>query len=98
MDTCPLCSRVMVDGPSVNDHHLIPKTFGGKETRRMHRICHRAIHSIFSEREMAKYYHTFERMLEREEVQVFVRWVQKKEPEFYASMKDSSERKRRRRR
>lgn len=64
----------------------------------MHRICHRAIHSIFSEREMVKYYHTFERMLEREEVQVFVAWVQGKDPEFYASMADSNQRKRKRRR
>ena len=47
---------------------------------------------------MARYYNTFERMLERDEVQVFVRWVQKKEPEFYASMRDSNDRKRKRRR
>lgn len=98
MKTCPLCSRVMIDGPSVNEHHLTPKTFGGKETRTMHRICHRAIHAIFTEREMAKYFHTFERMLEHEKVQAFVRWVQKKDPEYYDTTVTSNDKKRKRRR
>lgn len=64
----------------------------------MHRICHNKVHSVFTERELAKYYHTIERLLENEEIRKFVSWVQKKAPEFYDSTKDSRSRKSKRRR
>lgn len=83
MELCPLCGREMVDGPSVNEHHLVPRTFRGRETVKMHRICHNKIHSVFSERELAQYYHTPERLLENEEIRKFVKWVQKKHPAYY---------------
>lgn len=73
----------MVPGPSVNRHHLVPKTFGGTEIVEMHRICHSKIHAVFSERELAQHYHTFERLLAHEEIEKFVRWVRKQPPEFY---------------
>lgn len=74
----------MISGPSVNKHHLIPKTFGGREAVWMHRICHNKIHAVFSERELEHYYHTFERLLAHEDIRKFVVWVRKKPPEFYA--------------
>lgn len=96
-DTCGLCGRELGE-VNVDLHHLIPKTFKGTETVPMHRICHVKIHSVFTERELLHYYHTFDRMLEREEIQVFVNWVCRKEPGFYIGTKDSNDRKRKRRR
>lgn len=83
MEYCPLCKRELVDGPSVNEHHMIPRSRRGRETVRMHRICHNKIHSVFSEKELARYYHTAERLLENEEIRRFVEWVQKKDPAYY---------------
>lgn len=79
---CPLCQRELIDGPSVDKHHLIPKSLGGKEVFLLHKICHRKIHSLFSERELKKQYNTFEALLKHEEIIKFVQWVQKKPAEF----------------
>lgn len=95
-DLCPICGRDLSD--SWDKHHLRPKTFGGKDTIRIHKICHRKIHSVFTERELDKYYHTVERILENEHMQKFVKWVSKKDPEYYEKTKDTNERKRKRRR
>lgn len=88
----------MVAGPSIDEHHLVPKTFGGKDKEPLHKICHRKMHSVFTEREMANYFHTWDRLLESEEIQKFVRWVQKKDPEYYSGSKETSIRKNKRRR
>lgn len=95
---CPVCQREMISGKSIDDHHLVPKTFKGKETVTVHKICHRKLHSVFTEREMAKYYNTIERLLEHEEIQKFVKWVSKKDPEFYSGSKETMSRKGKRRR
>ena len=93
-DNCPICARPLE--VAAEEHHLIPRTFKGKVTVRLHRICHRKIHSAISEREMDKYYNTVERLLEHEEVQKFVKWVKNKAPDFYSTSRESIERKRKR--
>lgn len=85
----------MIEGPSVNRHHLVPKTFGGTEIVTIHRICHNKIHSVFSERELKAHYHTFERLLEHEQIRKFVTWVRRKPPEFYDRHDPPAERRRR---
>jgi len=87
---CPICGRKMLGGNSVNEHHLIPRTFKGKEKILIHRICHRKIHSVFTERELLQYYHTIKRIKENEEIKKFVKWVSKKDPEFYSGSKTSN--------
>ncbi|RYE74130.1 MAG: HNH endonuclease [Oxalobacteraceae bacterium] len=39
--------------------------------------------AVFSEQELARYYHTAERLLENEEIRKFVSWVRKKDPEYF---------------
>ena len=51
---CPLCDRPMVTGPSLDQHHPLPRSHGGRETVTMHKICHRAIHAMLSEQELAE--------------------------------------------
>ena len=95
---CPICKREMIKGKSIDDHHLIPRTFKGKEKISLHKICHRKLHTVFTEREMQHYYHTIERLLEHEEIIKFVKWVKNKDPLFYVKNKDTKERKGKRRR
>lgn len=80
---CEICGRPL-GTVNVDEHHLLPKTFRGKEKFSIHKICHRKLHSVFTEREMANYYHTWERLLEHEEIQKFVKWVSKKESGYYS--------------
>lgn len=80
---CPICEREMWEGKSIDKHHFTPKCKGGTETKYIHRICHSKIHSLFSESELADYYNTPARLLENEEMIKFVKWVSKKEPDYY---------------
>lgn len=80
---CPLCNRELA-APS-NRHHLIPVSKGGRysPTVQLHKICHDKIHSVISEKELKRYYHTIERLHEHEEIARFVTWIKKKEPGYY---------------
>ena len=69
---CPICGREMLVGNSVNEHHLIPKTFKGKETVTLHKICHSKIHSVFTERELFNHFHTVERLRDHPEMEKFI--------------------------
>jgi hypothetical protein len=86
---CPICDREMWEGHSTNRHHFYPKCKGGKESEFLHRICHRKIHSLFSEKQLAKTYNNTEIIRENEEIQKFIKWVSKKEPDFYDGSKNS---------
>lgn len=95
---CPICQRPY--GEMMQDHHLKPRTFRGrnKEVKEqdnlvtIHKICHSAIHAFFTEKELYDHYHTCERLLEHEQMQKFVKWVAKKDVDFYQSMKRSNRR------
>lgn len=79
---CPLCERPIP--PSQRDaHHLVPKSRGGVQTEWLHRICHRQIHALFNETELARHYNSVERLLSHPDVSRFVAWVQRKPPDFY---------------
>ena len=83
---CPICDRPMLEGRFVDEHHLIPKSKNGRYTDKItvHRICHSKIHSIWSEAELASYFHTVDRILENEDMQKFVKWIKNKPADFYA--------------
>ncbi len=80
---CPLCGRQLIFGNSIDEHHLLPKSQGGRETHTIHRICHRKIHATFTEKELARSYSTWAALQAQEDMAAFIAWVQKKPPEFY---------------
>jgi hypothetical protein len=88
---CPLCNRPLAN--PYNRHHLLPLSKGGKGTTTvlLHKICHDKIHSVFTEMELKRKYNTIESIQQNEEINNFIRWVNKKEPQFY----DKSVRKKR---
>lgn len=90
-DICPICGRPIPDDQR-DEHHLIPKSRGGRQTRLLHRICHRQIHALFSEAELEKSYPTVEALLSHPEIGKFVAWVRKKPPGFYDGTKRSNRR------
>ena len=89
---CPLCPRPLIPGASVDEHHLVPKSRGGSVKELVHRICHRKIHATFSEKELARDFHTWESLRVHPSIAAFIRWVANKPPEFYRRNVASSER------
>lgn len=81
---CGLCGRPMIAGPSVDAHHLLPRSQGGKETIPLHRVCHRKIHAELTEKELARGYTTLEALRAHRAIADFIRWVARKPPEFTA--------------
>lgn len=52
---CPLCERPMFHA---SDHHLVPKSRGGKRTALICSDCHSAIHALFTNKELERDYET----------------------------------------
>ncbi|MDB5842732.1 MAG: hypothetical protein JWP79_42 [Polaromonas sp.] len=80
---CPLCGRLLEPGASTDEHHLVPRSQGGKAKALIHRICHRKIHATFSERELARDFSTWEALRAHPQIAEFVAWLAGKPPTFY---------------
>lgn len=86
--TCPLCKRVIP--PAQRDaHHLVPKSKGGRRTEFLHRVCHRQIHALLTETELARQYATVEALLAHPELSSFVVWVKTKPEDFFVPTRKS---------
>jgi len=83
---CILCGRA-VPPQQLDWHHLVPKLKGGRETAPMHRICHRQVHALFHEGELARRYASADALLAHPEVRKFVDWVSTKPDDFYESVR-----------
>lgn len=80
--SCPLCGRIVLSGPSADQHHLVPRSEGGRSTELVHKICHRKIHATFSEKELARQFHTWEALRAHPEIADFVHWIARRPPDF----------------
>lgn len=85
---CPLCERVIPEDQT-EKHHLVPKSKGGKVTVGLHRVCHRQIHAIFTDAQLAKTFSTIEALLQDPRMQKFVAWIKSKPPGFSDAAKES---------
>ena len=79
---CPICDRPIPTAQK-DAHHFVPKSKGGKATEYLHRICHRQIHALFTETQLARELNTAEAIKEKAEMQKFIAWVQSKPNDFY---------------
>ena len=85
---CPLCERPVP--PSQQDaHHLVPKSHGGMQTVVLHRICHRQIHALLTETELARAYGTVEALKQHHELVRFIQWVKTKPDAFFEKSRKS---------
>ncbi len=76
-ETCPLCERPNLH-PS--DHHLVPKSRGGKVTQTLCRDCHQAIHATFTNKELEASYNTPEALLAHQALRAMIRFIAKQDP------------------
>ena len=92
VDHCALCGRT-IPASQRDLHHLIPKMKGGRITVAMHRICHRQIHALFSETELARHLNTPDALLAESTIRSFVDWVKTKPDGFFERTRRAGRRK-----
>jgi hypothetical protein len=91
---CPLCERAIP--PAQRDaHHLVPKSKGGRHTEFLHRVCHRQIHALLTETQLARQFNTVESLREHPELATFLGWVKTKPDDFMVRTRKSAQMRRR---
>ncbi|TMW70631.1 HNH endonuclease [Alteribacter natronophilus] len=94
--TCELCQR---EGVRLTEHHLIPKEEGGTflETVMLCPPCHRQIHNLYTNREIALRLGSIERLRDDDKIRKFLKWIRKQPATAGVKMKKSNERRRKKR-
>ncbi len=80
--SCWLCVRPL--GRSVEWHHPVPRSRGGRTTVPLHPICHRAVHAHFTNAELAAIGAAVERLRAAPAIAGFLAWIDGKPPDFHA--------------
>ena len=88
LPVCPLCERPIPKAQQ-DAHHLVPKSKGGRHTEYLHRICHRQIHALLTETELARQYATIDSLLTHAPLLAFIAWVKSKPNDFYERTRKS---------
>lgn len=73
---CPVCDQETAENNS-SKHHVVPKSRGGRDTVRICNTCHKQLHALFTNKELAQI-ETIEALKEFESVQKYVLWKGKK--------------------
>jgi 5-methylcytosine-specific restriction protein A len=92
---CPLCKR---DVDKYSDHHLIPKSRGGKELIRICIDCHRQLHALYDNKTLETDLNTTESIIDNEQFSKYIKWVKRKKCGVVHKAKRSRKTKRRGRR
>ncbi|WP_066426851.1 HNH endonuclease [Anabaena sp. 4-3] len=81
---CELCERKMAD---LTVHHLVPR----QNTKRKKQdpgptvdicsACHRQIHALFDNKQLAKEFNTLDKLKQQPQMQKFLAWVRKQDPD-----------------
>lgn len=80
---CWLCGRPT--GKTIIWHHPVPKSRGGRDVVPMHPICQNTLTTNFTNSELQRHAMDVEALLANPNVQKFVKWVAKKDPDFTAT-------------
>ncbi len=91
---CPLCERA-IPAAQRDAHHLVPKSKGGRRTEFLHRVCHRQIHALLTETQLARQFNTVESLREHPDLATFLDWVKTKPDDFMVRTRKSAQMRRR---
>jgi 5-methylcytosine-specific restriction protein A len=82
----------------MSDHHLVPRSRGGRDTETICTDCHRQIHALWDNKVLEHELNTVEDILSQQAFQRFLRWIKKQPPGRRWKAKRSRETKKRGRR
>jgi 5-methylcytosine-specific restriction enzyme A len=93
---CELCFRTDVE---ITIHHLTPKEVGGAflPTAKLCLPCHKQIHAIYTNEELAARMNTIERLRDDDTIKKFVRYIQKQPSSKLVTVSKSRERRQKKR-
>jgi hypothetical protein len=74
---CRLCKRDVSD-IYIQEHHLIPRSKGGKDVEKVCSDCHFQIHVLFNNNELRDFYYSIDKLLESEKIKHWTKWIRKK--------------------
>lgn len=77
---CPLCKRNILT-KNLSKHHVVPKSRDGNETKEICQSCHQQVHALFGLKEMAKRLGSLEDLRRDPEMQKYLHWIKKKDPD-----------------
>ena len=85
---CELCNRSV---STLTKHHLIPLEKGGKkfETLSLCPTCHKQIHALFTNRELATHYHTLESLKKDQKIIKYLRFIENVPADSHVEIKKS---------
>jgi len=96
LGTCPICRRPMLAGGPLDRHHFVPKSRGGRTATLVHKLCHRQIHALWTNRELQQEFSDPERIRRDPGMAPFLSWIAGKHPDFHVRTASDAERRRRR--
>lgn len=79
---CAFCERKFESASALTEHHLLPRSQGGKKehTDMFCRLCHSTVHASFKNKTLAKMYASVEALRQADELKPFLRWARKQNP------------------
>lgn len=85
---CELCSRTV---STLTEHHLIPLQKGGKNKKTIHLCptCHKQIHALFTNRELAARFNTLEALKKDIRIIKFLRFIENIPGDSHVEIKKS---------
>ena len=99
---CLLCNREIPVG-HLSRHHLLPeyKRYKRKMRERnlknntidLHLICHRKIHSLFTNKKLTLEYNCIDIIKSHKDIKKFIKWIRTKPNDFIDTFKESNKRK-----
>lgn len=72
---CPLCERLVEE---VSDHHLVPKSRGGRSTQPVCPDCHRMIHVLYDNKRLETELHSVAALQAEERFAKYLSWIRKR--------------------
>ncbi len=72
---CPLCEREV---PECSDHHLVPKSCGGRRTEAICLDCHRMIHVLFDNKQLECELNSVEALQAEPRFARYLDWIRKR--------------------
>jgi hypothetical protein len=81
-DGCWLCRRPL--GRRIEWHHPVSKSRGGRETVPVHPICHRTLHAVFDNAQLARIGDARAQLVADPALARFLDWIASRPPDFHA--------------
>ena len=87
---CDLCEREVSE---LTKHHLVPKERGGKllDTANLCKVCHKQIHALYTNRELAARLFTISRLKDDERIKKYLKFIKNHPGDAHITIKKSKD-------